>query len=335
MSDLFNDDLFGTMTEQQNGQQTASPAQTESPATTATSGPRKVDLEALVTTLRTTGKAKLSDHFVPEESPAEEEETEETTDDLPEDITEEPDDNDLPEDEEEDTDDDTAAEEEEEEEEETTSAPVQKTTGKKGKKEKVDPVKADEEKLMASLGMTKYLKDFLDKAAAENPEFAKVYANPNKNLVKMTMYIIEEVFKNNQFKGFASIRNDVIEGMALHYYQEESAEPKMDQPDNIALAVMLQGFPIPEEDMETIKKIALKAKRKEYVEHEAKQYADDIRSGKVKVELTEEEKKEIEAAGRQALIDQASEKAKKQSLRKQSTNTTAPTKKEDDTLSLF
>ena len=275
----------------------------------------QVDTIGLITALNKTGKAKLSDHIIKDEAKEGEKETGKT---------------------------DEAPEAEESPEGEGTAPQEAKTespapSGKPAKKTKKDvkaeAAKKEEERLIATNGMAAYLKEFLDNAAKNNPEFAKVYANPKKSLNECVDYVCSEVFKDFHKAGICTIRNDAIEGKALHYYQEEDAKPNIPEGKNLAMAVVLQGFPIPAEDFETIKAIAYKEQRKDILEEEKKKYAEQVRSGKVKIELTAEEQAEIDAAGRQALVDASAERQKKNTARKSQAK--PKDKKEEEIASLF
>lgn len=255
----------------------------------------QVNVESLLTTLSQGKSTRLSDHFIPDDD--DDDQTQEQADPIPEDAVEAPEE---------------LEEKDEPEEEQEDEAPASAD-----KREK---------QFLAVNGMASYLKDYLDKAAATNPEFAAVYANPEKNIIRCVMYICEQVFRKNTFQGngIATVRNDEVEGMAMHYYQEKGLQPTMKDTDNVALAVLLQGFAVPEEDLELMRQIAREEKRREIVKEEGMKYANQIRTGEIKIELTDEEKATIHAAGRQALIEQAAEKQKKSSLRR----STKPAKEE-------
>lgn len=256
----------------------------------------QVNVESLLTTLSQGKSTRLSDHFIPDDD--DDDKTQEQADLIPEDAVEAPE--------------ELEEKEEPEEEEQEDEAPASADGRVK--------------QFLAVNGMASYLKDYLDKAAATNPEFAAVYANPEKNIIRCVMYICEQVFRKNTFQGngIATVRNDEVEGMAMHYYQEKGLQPTMKDTDNVALAVLLQGFAVPEEDLELMRQIAREEKRREIVKEEGKKYAEQIRTGEIKVELTDEEKATIHAAGRQALIEQAAEKQKRSSLRR----STRPAKEE-------
>lgn len=257
----------------------------------------QVNVESLLTTLSQGKSTRLSDHFIPDDD---DDQAKEQADPIPEDAVEAPEE--LEE----------LEKKEEPEEEQEDDAPASADGRVK--------------QFLAVNGMASYLKDYLDKAAATNAEFAAVYANPDKNIIRCVMYICEQVFRKNTFQGngFATVRNDEVEGMAMHYYQEKDLQPSMKDTDNVALAVLLQGFAVPEEDIKLMKEIAREEKRREIVKEEGMKYANQIRTGEIKIELTDEEKAEIHAAGRQALIEQAAEKQKKSSIRR----STRPAKEE-------
>ena len=283
-------DLFGSLFEQEE-QNTPAQTQPSSPSPEAkeeTPVCHQVDTAALIGTLNRTGSAKLSDHYVKE---AENEEAEEPKAPESSEVADAP--------------------------ETDAKTPKKGKSAKATKEDKAAQAKKkEEEQLIATDGMAAYLKDYLDKAAAENPEFAKVYANPKKSLKECVEYVCGEVFKDFHKAGICTVRNDAIEGKALHYYQEDDCKPNIPEGKNIAMAVLLQGFPIPAEDFEKIRAIARKEQHKEILEEEKKKYAEQVRSGKVKIKLTDEEQAEIDAAARQALVDASAERQKKNTARR-------------------
>ncbi len=215
-------------------------------------------------------------------------------------------------------------------------APAKKPGKKKesantDKKEKAR-MEADK-KILATDGMAAYLKDFLDKKAKENAEFAKVYANPKKSLSECVLYITQEIFSTINRQGLLAVGNDKIEGLAMHYYQEEDLKPK-EIKGNIAMAVLLQGMPIPEDDFKKLNDIAIEEKRKEIIEEKKKEYAQSIKDGKTKIQLTEEEQRAIDEAGREALIEMSSKRQKTLSTRSKA-KTNEPQKADEQQNLLF
>lgn len=63
----------------------------------------------------------------------------------------------------------------------------------------------------------KAIKDYLDKRAAEDPQFAEKYGNEKKSIEECCKYILGEVSASGQ-SGFA---DEEIFGMAVHYYDED------------------------------------------------------------------------------------------------------------------
>lgn len=251
----------------------------------------EVDVTSLIGTLNTTGHAKLSEHTVKKTVEKAENKAAKTADDA------------------------NIAEDTQESEKAPSKAKDRKKT--KTSKEETERAarKKEDEHVIATDGMAAYLKEYLDKAASENAEFAKVYANPKKSIKECVEWVCSQIFKDFHKAGICSVRNDAVEGLALHYYQEEDCKPDIPQNSNIAMAVLLQGFPVPAEDFEKMQSIARKEQRKTIIESEKKKYAEEVRSGKVKLDITAEEQAEIDAAARQALIDASAERQKKNTNR--------------------
>lgn len=252
----------------------------QAPATD--NGPKAVNVESLMGALRKNGQAKLSDHVVNEDD-----NTKQTT------------------------------KAKTEEKPAPAAAEPKKRKAKASSEEKLAAAKKAEDDKIAAEGFGAWLKAYLDAKAAENEEFAKVYAKPGKSLKECILYITGEAFKK-ALSGMAVIQNDVIEGLALHYYQEDDIE--VNTKDNISFAVASQVFPLSDSDIEKVKTQANESMCNERLELEKKRIKDEILSGKKKVQLTEQEQKEIDAAARDALIEQSKNRQSKNSRR-----TSAPT----------
>ncbi len=69
------------------------------------------------------------------------------------------------------------------------------------------------------------IQTYLDKRAAEDELFAKHYQKPNKSIEKCCSYIYGEV-KKRAVNNVAVMEDDVVFGMAVHYYEEELAIDK-------------------------------------------------------------------------------------------------------------
>ena len=315
MKDNEYTDQLGSLFEEETAAEVQDTAPSPSPKKEeSTAAVQQIDTISLIGALNRNGHAKLSDHAIKDKAEKPESKPEETP--AVQETAEEPKGS------------ETAPEPAKSEESGSEARPA-----KKSKKDvKAEAAKKEEEQLIATDGMAAYLKGFLDKSAAENPEFAKVYANPKKSLKECVEYVCSEVFKDFHKAGICTVRNDAIEGKALHYYQEEDAKPEIPQGKNIAMAVLLQGMPIPAEDFEKIQAIARKEQRKDIIEEEKKKYAEQVRSGKVKIKLTDEEQAEIDAAGRQALVDASAERQKKNTSRKSQAKPKDDTTEEQPTL---
>lgn len=64
------------------------------------------------------------------------------------------------------------------------------------------------------------IKDYLERRAFNDPEFAVKFANPNKSVKECCEFILGEVSKSDQ-QGYD---DEEIFGMAVHYYDEENIE---------------------------------------------------------------------------------------------------------------
>ncbi len=254
-------------------------------------GPKQIDLEGLVESLRKNGEARLSDHVI--KPKAEDEEPQE------EDPEEDPEEDD--------------AEEGTEAKEISTPAPAARTVSKAKKKILSLP---EEERIVAD-GLGKYLKEYLDNRAKQDPVFAKAYANPEKSLKECILYISGEVFRTKMNGKTAQVSNKLVEGMALHYYQEPDVKPTGNR-DNIAFAVMSEIEPLSEEDKRKISRMALEEVSEEYLESEKKRIRQEIIEGKRKVQYTPEQMKAIDAAAREQMVEESKKRQKRLSTKKSS-----------------
>lgn len=80
------------------------------------------------------------------------------------------------------------------------------------------------------------IKIYLDRRAAEDPQFAKSYANPKKSISECCDYIVSEVRKQNR----TAMTDDEVYGLAVHYYDE--ADPgKIDKGAASRAAIVIPG----------------------------------------------------------------------------------------------
>ncbi|MDE6436630.1 MAG: PcfK-like family protein [Muribaculaceae bacterium] len=75
------------------------------------------------------------------------------------------------------------------------------------------------------------IKDYLDKRAASDPQFAKAYAKPAKNIDECFKYILCEASKRG---ATVCMTNDEVFGLAVHYYDEDGL--KVGTPPRLAHA---------------------------------------------------------------------------------------------------
>lgn len=75
----------------------------------------------------------------------------------------------------------------------------------------------------------KAIKDYLDKRAAEDPQFAEKYGNEKKSIEECCKYILGEVSASGQ-SGFA---DEEIFGMAVHYYDEEDIKVQANRVERV------------------------------------------------------------------------------------------------------
>lgn len=80
------------------------------------------------------------------------------------------------------------------------------------------------------------IKNYLDKRAEEDSQFATTYAKPNKNIKECCKYIFQQVEKNKP-KGerCVGVSDDEVFGLAVHYYDEDDIV--VDGPKNKVEAV--------------------------------------------------------------------------------------------------
>lgn len=102
----------------------------------------------------------------------------------------------------------------------------------------------------------KAIKDYLDKRAAEDPQFAEKYANEKKSISGCCDYIYGEVSATQQ-SGFA---DEEIFGMAVHYYDEENIETK---PNHVQRVVSNYHVDLSEEEKAEARKQAIAAYQNE------------------------------------------------------------------------
>ena len=68
------------------------------------------------------------------------------------------------------------------------------------------------------------VREYLEKRAAEDPQFAEKYANPKKSLEECCRYIYGEAHKRAAGSSCVYIPPEEVFGWAMHYYDEEDIE---------------------------------------------------------------------------------------------------------------
>ena len=69
------------------------------------------------------------------------------------------------------------------------------------------------------------LKDYLDKRAEQDPQFAAKNASPKKSIKECARYIIGEAC-DQQEDGVAGFTDEELHSLAVHYYDEEDIKVK-------------------------------------------------------------------------------------------------------------
>lgn len=81
-------------------------------------------------------------------------------------------------------------------------------------------MKDEEKKTTVPRTFEETIKAYLDDKAENDELFAATYAKENKSLKECCKYIMREV-KKQANKGFAACQDEVVYGMAMHYYDED------------------------------------------------------------------------------------------------------------------
>ena len=103
------------------------------------------------------------------------------------------------------------------------------------------------------------IKDYLDRRAFTDPEFAARYANPKKSVEECCRYILGEVSASDQ-QGYD---DEEIFGMAVHYYDEENVTIRENNVDRV---VTNRHVELTEEEKAEARKQAIAEYQKQVVE---------------------------------------------------------------------
>lgn len=100
------------------------------------------------------------------------------------------------------------------------------------------------------------IKSYLDRRAADDPQFAESYANPKKNIIECCDYIVSEVRKQNR----TAMTDDEVYGLAVHYYDE--ADPGRIDKGIVSRAAIV----IPGDDKERLRAEAIEEYKRQCIE---------------------------------------------------------------------
>ena len=105
----------------------------------------------------------------------------------------------------------------------------------------------------------KRIKEYLDRRAFSDPEFAEKYANPRKTIERCCEYICGEVSDSER----CGYDDDEIFGMAVHYYDEENVTVKTNKVQHV---VSNQHVDLTEEEKAEARREAIEAYQKEVID---------------------------------------------------------------------
>ena len=118
-------------------------------------------------------------------------------------------------------------------------------------------------------GFQQAIKEHLDKMAAQDEVFAVKYADKceaePESIKKCCSYIIDQVQKNYKQGNSAVLTNDEVFGMAMHYYDEDIAPPKVAS----NCTVIMSKEQLTPEDEEAIRREARAAAEQKIRDEEA------------------------------------------------------------------
>lgn len=152
-------------------------------------------------------------------------------------------------------------------------------------------------------GFQNAIKEHLEKIAAQDEVFAAKYAAKceaePESIKKCCSYIIDQVQKNYKHGNSAVLTNDEVFGMAMHYYDENIAPPKVVS----SCTVIMSKEQLTPEDEEAIRREARAA---------AEQKIRDEETARIQREKAEAERKRIAAEEAAAKKKEAAERKKKE-----------------------
>jgi len=133
------------------------------------------------------------------------------------------------------------------------------------------------------------VQEYLEKRAAEDPQFAEKFNNPKKSLKECCKYIYGEAKKRAGGSSCIYIAPEEVFGMAVHYYDEEDIK--------VTSAGYTGRATVAPKPVELTAEQKAKAEKAALEKYEAEQRA--------KIEAREKEKAKAEAAKRKAAREEA------------------------------
>lgn len=133
------------------------------------------------------------------------------------------------------------------------------------------------------------VRQYLEKRAAEDPQFAEKFNNPKKSLKDCCAYIYGEAKKRAGGSSCIYIAPEEVFGMAVHYYDEEDIK--------VTSAGYTGRATVAPKPVELTAEQKAKAEKAALEKYEAEQRA--------KIEAREKEKAKAEAAKRKAAREEA------------------------------
>lgn len=137
--------------------------------------------------------------------------------------------------------------------------------------------------------LMKPVQEYLEKRAAEDPQFAEKFNNPKKSLKECCKYIYGEAKKRAGGSSCIYIAPEEVFGMAVHYYDEEDIK--------VTSAGYTGRATVAPKPVELTAEQKAKAEQAALEKYEAEQRA--------KIEAREKEKAKAEAAKRKAAREEA------------------------------
>ena len=140
------------------------------------------------------------------------------------------------------------------------------------------------------------IKAYLDKRAVDDPQFAEVYAKPNKNIDQCFAYILSEA---KQRGSAVCMSDDEVFGLAVHYYDEDDIKISSTGPVHVSRPPQKVEL-TPEEKAEARKRAIERFEQQCLLDEENKARAKKKKEAEKKAE---EQRKLQEQFGGSSLFD--------------------------------